>query len=155
MPSSNPTLTSIVLTDPTTTSASVVHYTITFSEAVSTPQISDFFLEASSTLKGASVQSVTAVPGSGGKSYTVAVATGTGQGSLALEVVGASITDTSGNHFQGTFVGDGTYATGNQPGAVAIADVNNDGIADLVVSNLHSSVQNANGTYGAGTVSVY
>jgi predicted outer membrane repeat protein len=92
-----PMVVSILRADPSPTNASSVNYTVTFSEAVTGVGVSDFTL----TLSGITGASVTGVSG-GPTIYTVAVSTGTGSGSLRLDVPGtASITDGVGNPLSG------------------------------------------------------
>ena len=93
-----PTVASITRADPNPTNAASVSFTVTFSEAVSGVAASDFSLTASGGLSGASV---TGVSGSGSV-YTVTVATGTGNGTLRLDVPStATIADLAGNGLSG------------------------------------------------------
>src|SRR6185295_8276076 len=85
-----PTETSFVADDPLVTNANTVHYTVTFSEAVSGVDASQFSL-VTSGISGASIESITEVAGSGGTQYSVAVATGSGDGTVQLNFVGAGV----------------------------------------------------------------
>jgi hypothetical protein len=92
-----PTVVSILRANPSPTNAASVNYTVTFSEAVTGVGASDFTL----TLTGVTGATVSGVSG-GPTTYTVAVSTGTGSGTLRLDVPGtASITDTVGNPLSG------------------------------------------------------
>ncbi|MBI5297806.1 MAG: ExeM/NucH family extracellular endonuclease [Chloroflexi bacterium] len=89
-----PTVTSIVRAGANPTNAASVNFTVTFSEAVTGVSTGDFSLTAPD-LTGESVTTVTPVNGS---TYTVAVNTGSGAGTLRLDIpAGASITDAAGN----------------------------------------------------------
>lgn len=66
------------------TSAASVDFTVTFSEDVTGVDVADFLAVGSSGLTGASVNTVTPV---NAKIYTVNVGTGSGDGSLRLDVV--------------------------------------------------------------------
>ncbi|MFE1602316.1 beta strand repeat-containing protein [Methylobacterium sp. ID0610] len=149
-----PTLAAIALVGAAGTSAATVQFTVTFSEAVTAPQASDFALVSTGGLSGAAITRITGVAGSGGKAYTVEASTGTGNGALALQLLGNSVQDLAGNPFGGPFTASTTYTVGPNPASVAVTDVNRDGIPDLIVANLYSSPKNADGTFGAGTLSV-
>ena len=77
-----PTVVSSVLADPQNTNAASVDFTVTFSEAVTDVDASDFTLTKTGTISG---ESVTGVSG-GPIIYTVSVNTGTGSGNLRLDV---------------------------------------------------------------------
>src|SRR5262249_11210951 len=100
-----PTVQSITRADASPTNAGMVHYTVTFTEAVTGVDGSDFALTTSG-LGGASVGGVTG----SGSSYTVTVNTGTGDGSLRLDLTDDdSIADPAGNTLGGTGTGNGNY----------------------------------------------
>lgn len=111
-----PTVVSIKRADPNPSSALLVNFTVTFSEAVSGVDVSDFTLTTSG-LTGAAVLSVN---GSGAV-YTVAVRSGaqSGSGTLRLDVpLSASAIDSTGNPLAGRpYTGGQTY-TINQGKAV-------------------------------------
>ncbi|MFZ5878110.1 MAG: ExeM/NucH family extracellular endonuclease [Chloroflexota bacterium] len=93
-----PTVTSITLADANPTNAASVDFTVVFSEDVTGVATGDFSLTAPD-LTGESVTSVTPVNGS---TYTVAVNTGSGAGTLRLDIpAGASISDAAGNNVSG------------------------------------------------------
>ena len=93
-----PTVVSSVRADPNPTSATSVHFMVTFSEAVTGVDTADFSLTTTGTLSSASV---TGVSGSG-TTYTVTVSTGKGCGTLRLDIhVSATITDGVGNTLGG------------------------------------------------------
>ncbi len=92
-----PTVSSIGRADPNPTSAGSVRFRVTFSEAVTGVGAGDFSL----TTTGVSGAGVTGVVGSGAV-YTVTVGTGSGAGTLRLDIPNtASITDGWGNPLAG------------------------------------------------------
>lgn len=76
------TVSSVTRDDLNPTNAGIAHFTVNFSEAVTGVDINDFAL----TTSGLSGTSITNVSGSG-NSYTVAVQTGNGEGTLRLDVL--------------------------------------------------------------------
>jgi hypothetical protein len=132
-----PTATIALVGNANQAEGSVLHYTVTFSEPVSGVDTTGFSLTTNG-VAGASVSSVT--PGSDAAHYTVNVASGnltsgTGSGTLILNLTGANIKDLAGNG-----VGGGSFsaAPGSpvtvapSPQSVAIVDVNGDGIPDIL-----------------------
>ena len=89
-----PTVVSSLRTNANPTNATSVDFTITFSEAVTGVDTSDFSL----TTTGVSGASVTGISGAGSV-YTVAVNTGSGNGTIRLDVPASAvtITDLAGN----------------------------------------------------------
>jgi hypothetical protein len=83
-------------TDPLLTNANVVHYT----EPVTGVVANDFSL-VTTGVSGASIASVIPVGGSNGAQYTITVNTGTGDGTIALDLSGAGIQDLAGNPLPG------------------------------------------------------
>ena len=79
---SAPTVTSSLRADPNPTAADMVSFTVSFSEAVTGVDTSDFPLTTTGALSGALVANV----GGSGNTYTVIVATGNGDGGLRLDV---------------------------------------------------------------------
>ena len=102
-----PTVVSSVRANANPTSATSVHFTVTFSEAVTGVDTADFSLTTTGTLSSASL---TDVSGSG-TTYTVTVSTGKGGGTLRLDIpVSATITDEAGNPLSGLpYTGGETY----------------------------------------------
>ncbi len=101
-----PTVSTMTLADATPTSATTVHFEITFSEAVTNVAISDFQVVPSSGITGAAV---TAVSGSG-TSYSVTVTYTSGTGTLGLNLVdNDSIVDLATNPLGGTGAGNGSF----------------------------------------------
>ncbi|MCC6490971.1 MAG: hypothetical protein IT364_26020, partial [Candidatus Hydrogenedentes bacterium] len=94
---------------PSPTNAASVQYSVTFSEPVNGVNASDFAL----TTVGITGASVTAVSGSA-DSYTVTVATGSGDGTIRLDVIdNDSITATDdGTPLGGTGAGNGNFTSG-------------------------------------------
>jgi hypothetical protein len=96
-----------------TTSATSVDFTVTFSGSVTgvdtTAPFNDFSLTTTGSISGASV---TSVSGSGA-TYTVTVYTGSGAGTIRLDVVDDnSIVDAASNLLGGVALGDGNFTTG-------------------------------------------
>jgi ELWxxDGT repeat protein len=101
-----PRVMSIVATDPSPTTQTAVHYTVTFTRAVTAVDIGDFSLYAEG-LPGATI---TDVSGSG-SAYTITVAAGTGTGRLRLSVLDDdSIVDVDANPLGGPGRDNGVYA---------------------------------------------
>ena len=160
-----PRLLGIAADDPTSTSAAEVRYTVTFSEAVTGVDATQFSLTAAG-VSGTAITSITPVTGSGGTQYSVAVSTGTGVGSLALVFDGENVRDLAGNPLPGGgFASPAIYPVGAGPGSVAIADLNSDGSVDLLTSNFNSGsisllLNTGNGPFqyqgdlGAGSIPV-
>ncbi|NUQ63357.1 MAG: M28 family peptidase, partial [Pirellulales bacterium] len=78
-----PQAVSVVRLDANPTGVAAVRFAVVFSESVMGVDAADFALAATGTLSGAAI---TGVSGAGG-SYTVTVATGTGDGTLRLDVI--------------------------------------------------------------------
>ena len=104
-----PSVTSILRADTNPTSADVVSFTVSFSEAVSGVDPTDFSLSMTGNISGASI---TGVSGSGAV-YSVTVATGSGDGTLRLDILdNDSILGNSGYPLGGTGTGNGNFTTG-------------------------------------------
>jgi hypothetical protein len=100
-----PTLSSIVRANTNPTNLASVDFTVTFSESVTGVDISDFAL----TTTGVAGASVTGVSGAGA-TYTVSVGTGSGDGTIRLDVVDDdSILDAASNSLNGGFTGGEIY----------------------------------------------
>jgi hypothetical protein len=113
-----PTVVSITRADPNPTNAASVNFIVTFTEAVTDVGVADFDL----TVTGISGASVTGVSGSGAV-YTVTVSTGTGDGTLRLDIpTAATITDLAGNALSGLpFTGGQVYTVDKTaPGVASI-----------------------------------
>jgi len=111
---SPPVVSSITRADPDPTSAASVNFTVTFSEAVTgvdlAPPFADFTLTTSPGITGASISSVTPVSGT---TFTVSVNTGSGSGTLRLDVLDDnSILDMANNALGGPNAGDGNFTSG-------------------------------------------
>ena len=97
------------------------HFTVTFNEDVATPPLGAFTLTTSGSLTGAAVSTVTPIDA---RTYTVAVATGAGDGTLRLNVpAGAAITDTAGNPVTVAFTTGEAYTILTTAPAVATTSV--------------------------------
>jgi hypothetical protein len=98
-----PTVSSINRTDPNPTNGSTLHWTVTFSESVTGVDAGDFAL-ANTGLSGPAISGLTG----SGSTYTVTASTGSGDGSLGLNLVDDdSITDAAINALGGTGTGNG------------------------------------------------
>jgi predicted lipase len=118
--SSAPTV-AITLADVNPTNAASVNFTATFSETVSGVDTGDFDLTASGGLSGATVTNVSSITSS---IYTVTVNTGTGDGTLRLDVKGsATIQDALGNPFVGPYQGGETYTIEKTAPTVTISSL--------------------------------
>jgi Tol biopolymer transport system component len=86
-----------------------VRYAVTFSEAVTGVDASDFRLTKTGDTAAAAIGSVT---GAGG-TYTITVSTGAGKGSLRLDLIdNDSIKDATNQPLGGTGAGNGNFTTG-------------------------------------------
>ena len=99
-----------------------MHYTVSFSEAVTGVTAADFSL-ATSGVSGASITDVTPVDGSNGAQYVVTVDTGAGDGTIALQLNEGPIADLAGNLVPGPNPLADTSAqnlpgVGRMPGAI-------------------------------------
>jgi glucose/arabinose dehydrogenase/PKD repeat protein len=105
-----PTVQSVNRGGASPTNASSVSWTVTFSEAVSGVGVGDFALATTpGSVSGAAISSVTGQ----GSQYTVAVSTGSGDGTLGLNVLDDdSIVDTAANPLGGAGAGNGGFTTG-------------------------------------------
>ena len=101
-----PTVQSINRVGTTPTNAASVSWTVLFSESVTGVDASDFTLVTTGAVTGATI---TTVSGSGSQ-YTVTANTGTGNGTLGLNLVdNDTILDTSANPLGGTGSGNGNF----------------------------------------------
>ena len=106
-----------------TNPATSVSWTVTFSASVTGVDTTDFALVPGGSVSGASITSVTG----SGTTWTVTANTGSGYGSLGLNLVDDdSIVDGSGNKLGGTGVGNGDF-TGQVytiPAPVTVSSIN-------------------------------
>ncbi len=104
-----PVVNSIALKDSNPTGAATVTFTVTFSEAVTGVNGSDFSLTTTGSISGAGVTGVADVGDQ--TSYTVTVATGAGNGTIRLDVKGSGtgIKDLAGNALSGGFTSGQMY----------------------------------------------
>lgn len=106
-----PAVLSITRADPNPTTAASVTFTVTFSETVSGVDKTDFSLTTGATISGASVTAVT--PTANPAVYTVTVDTGSGDGSLRLDLTDDdSILDGSNLPLGDTGSGNGNFTSG-------------------------------------------
>lgn len=112
---SNPSVTGITRMDPNPTAAAEVHFTVTFSEGVWPVEASDFTLSTTGSISGAAITGVTSAgnPYSYEATYTVTVNTGTGDGTLRLDLIDDdTIRDQIENPLGGAGPGNGNFTTG-------------------------------------------
>jgi hypothetical protein len=128
-----PTVVASVRANANPTNAASVDFIVTFSEAVSGVGTSDFSLVAGAGLTGAFVAGV-----SGGTTvYTVSVNTGSGSGTLRLDLLDDdSIADSASNRLGGSGLTNGNFVTGElytidktapTAGSLVAANVTTDG----------------------------
>jgi subtilisin-like proprotein convertase family protein len=97
-----PAVLSIDLVGATPTNAGTVQYTLTFSEAVTGLTAANLTLVTTGTISGAAITGLTG----SGTTYTVTVSTGTGDGTLRLDLANTSgISDSATNPLAGPFDG--------------------------------------------------
>ncbi|MBI5944622.1 MAG: hypothetical protein HY864_09650 [Chloroflexi bacterium] len=108
-----PTVLSITRVNADPTAAATVTFLVTFSEGVTGVDRTDFTLaNAGTTVVGATIASVGGVNGT--NTRTVIVNTGTGAGTLRLDLIdNDSIRDTALNRLGGTGAGTGNFTTGD------------------------------------------
>ncbi|MBI5964085.1 MAG: hypothetical protein HY863_11460 [Chloroflexi bacterium] len=100
---------SISRTSATPTGSSLVGFTVTFSEAVTGVDRFDFSLVTTDTLSGVAIQSV----GGTGITRTVTVNTGTGSGTLHLDLIdNDTIKDAANKPLGGVGLGNGNFTSG-------------------------------------------
>ncbi len=99
---------SILRSNPSPTNASSVNYSVIFTESVTGVDVTDFSL----TTAGIAGAAVTTVTGSGAN-YTVGVSTGTGNGTIRLNLIdNDTIKDGSNNPLGGAGAGNGNFMNG-------------------------------------------
>jgi hypothetical protein len=109
-----PSVESITRNDGTPSAADVVNFTVRFSENVTGVSMDDFILTVTGTIGG----SITSISGSG-NTYTITVGDLIGDGTIRLDLKGATdITDQAGNGIPGFSQGD-AYTIDNTAPAVA------------------------------------
>ena len=114
-----PTVVSSVRIGASPTNAASVDFTVTFSENVSGVNAPDFML----TTAGVTGAAITGVAG-GPQIYTVSVNTGTGDGTIRLDVVDDdSIVDGAGNPLGGVGAGNGNFTTGETYSVIKTAPI--------------------------------
>jgi hypothetical protein len=108
-PDPNPTVSSVSCASGCGPADPVVNFTVNFSENVTGVDPSDFFLTTTGDIFGAAITGVNGT----GKEYIVSVNTGTGDGSLRLDVIDDdSIKDSSLNALGGLGAGNGNFTSG-------------------------------------------
>ncbi len=134
-----PTVLSIVCADPNPTSASTLSFTVTFSESVINVGTEDFSL-ATSGVSGAAIANVSG----SGASYTVTVNTGSGNGTVHLDLVDDdSIKDLANLPLGGAGTGNGNYTGGESYDILWITISGNAGVAGAMLSYTDGSSKTA------------
>jgi CSLREA domain-containing protein len=136
-----PTVVSSVRVNPDPTTAASVDFTVTFSESVTGVDISDFALTAS----GVTGASITGVSGSGA-TYTVTVGTGSGPGTIRLDVADDdSIVDSASNPLGGAGAGNGDFTSGESYmiAGLTVTTADDNSTSDTFCS-LREAITNAN-----------
>lgn len=101
-----PVVSSLARVNPTPTALASVSWTVTFSESVTGVNAADFVLVQAGGVSGALITSVTG----SGASWTVTASTGTGNGTLGLNLTDDdSIIDSVSNPLGGTGAGNGSF----------------------------------------------
>ncbi|HMB24756.1 MAG TPA: multicopper oxidase domain-containing protein, partial [Anaerolineales bacterium] len=109
-----PVVVSSTRQDPNPTNLSTVNFLVTFSEPVTGVDTADFALNVTGGITGHSITSVNPTDGTGA-TYTVAVNTGSGDGTIRLDVVDDnSILNGFSVALGGPTAGDGNYNTGEK-----------------------------------------
>jgi len=147
----SPTVSSIVRVNPTPTALASVAWTVTFNQSVTGVDAGDFALAQSDGMSGALITAVTPVSGT---VYTVTASTGSGYGTLGLNLVDDnSIADAATNPLGGAAIGDGdfsgeayeVYITSATASPSSCANVA--GIGTLTWAGLTGPLANDNVTY--------
>ncbi len=135
-----PAVTSIVRTGADPTNAASVSFAVTLSEAVTGVDAADFALTTTGSTTGASVSSVSGT----GSVYTVAVNTGTGSGTLRLDVADNNTILAGGNPLGGASSGDGNFTAGQtqtiDKTAPAVVSSNRAGASPTAATNVDFTV---------------
>jgi len=104
-----PIVTGILRTDANPTTASDVHFNVTFSEAVNGVDAGDFVLTTTGSISGASISGLSGST----NTYSITVATGNGNGTLRLDLIdNDSIMDSANLPLGGLGAGNGNFTTG-------------------------------------------
>lgn len=104
-----PAVADILLVDPNPSAAGIVHFAVNLSREVSGVDAGDFALTTTGGISGAGVSDVTG----SGTAYTVTVNTGTGDGTLRLDILdNDSILDALGSPLGGVGAGNGSFSAG-------------------------------------------
>ncbi len=113
---SSPTVTNIVRTDPSPSNADTVRFTVSFSELVYPVSPSDFVLSTTGSVSGATITAIDPREDqfTAAATYTVTVNTGTGDGTLRLDLIDDdSILDNfTSNPLGGIGAGNGNFTAG-------------------------------------------
>ncbi|HET7144237.1 MAG TPA: hypothetical protein VFI68_09480, partial [Anaerolineales bacterium] len=130
---SSPTVTRIVRADPDPSNAETVRFTVSFSEFVYPVNPGDFILSTTGSISGVTITAIDPREDqfTAAATYTVTVNTGTGDGTLRLDLVDDdSIEDNIRNPVGGAGSGNGSFTTGetytinkSTPSAPSVASI--------------------------------
>ncbi len=134
----SPTITGINRTNPDINNSSTVNYTASFSEDVTGVDASDFTLATTGGVTGASIISVIPINGS---TYTVSVNTGSGDGTIQLNLTD----DDSIQNALSVPIGGAGANNGDASGQIYTLDKSLPTLSSITSTN-------ADGTYGIGQV---
>ena len=135
-PPSFPVISSIVRAGINPSSSTSINFTVTFSKSITGVNTAAPFRDFILSTTGVAGTSITSVTGSG-RTYTVTVNTGSGNGTIRLDVLDDnSIVDSVSNPLGGTAVGDGNFTAGEA------YTINKDGIVTDTWAVQVSSVGN-------------
>jgi hypothetical protein len=143
----SPTVLSVRRVDPASTSASSVNFTVTFSEPVTGVNTNTPFADFELNTTGVTGAGITSVSGSGAV-YTVAVNTGSGNGTIRLDVVDDdSIRDTGNNPLGGGGAGNGDFTSGEMYTILKLAHIDVTIAGNLQESYILQRSQSARDSY--------
>lgn len=149
-----PTVTIGLLSAVNQPAGGTLQYSLTFTENVTGVDVSGLSLTTTG-VTGASITNV--VQAGDAAHYTVNVFSGSGLGTIGLNLTGTKIKDLAGNGMtDGSFGSQQTFGTGtnSRPFSVTSVDINGDGKLDLVVANENTNtvgilLGNGDGTFAA------
>ncbi|BAU40953.1 Hemolysin, chromosomal [Leptolyngbya sp. O-77] len=128
-----PEVLSVAIAPPALTNASSVSFTVTFSKPVTGVDVTDFELVTTGAIANASITSVTG----GGNTFTVAVSTGTGSGTLGLTVLNdKTIKDADDGVLLAPFTGTTVYTIDKTAPTADIVDVTPDPRPGIAVDTI-------------------
>lgn len=146
-----PSVSSIARADSDPTNASTLHWTVTFSESVTGVDSTDFALASTGGVSGGSISSVSG----SGTTYAVASSTGSGEGTLGLNLLDDdTINDPLANVLGGAGTGNGNFTgqtytidrTAPTLSTLQMLDTNNNGRVDQVKATFSETLASSTAT---------